>query len=69
MMSALRCPVCGARVDPAASTAMPFCSSRCRQIDLGRWLGEKNMLPLLRDDEGEDEGPAPQKNGHDGDED
>lgn len=25
---------------------MPFCSERCRQIDLGRWLGEEYGLPL-----------------------
>ena len=29
------CPVCQA---PAAGDDFPFCSKRCRQIDLGRWL-------------------------------
>jgi endogenous inhibitor of DNA gyrase (YacG/DUF329 family) len=24
---------------------LPFCSTRCRQIDLGRWLGEAYRLP------------------------
>jgi uncharacterized protein len=23
----------------------PFCSARCRKIDLGRWLGEKYAIP------------------------
>jgi endogenous inhibitor of DNA gyrase (YacG/DUF329 family) len=23
----------------------PFCSPRCRKIDLGRWLGEKYGIP------------------------
>jgi hypothetical protein len=23
----------------------PFCSARCRKIDLGRWLGEKYRIP------------------------
>ena len=34
------CPVCGAELpeDPAAA---PFCSSRCRTIDMGRWLDER----------------------------
>jgi uncharacterized protein len=27
------------------SPAMPFCSARCRQIDLGRWLDESYGLP------------------------
>jgi hypothetical protein len=28
---------------------MPFCSPRCRQIDLARWLGEEYSLPIERD--------------------
>lgn len=50
-MPATRCPTCGKPVDPAQTRAMPFCSPRCRQIDLGRWLGEEYGLPLERDDE------------------
>ncbi|MCA9174696.1 MAG: DNA gyrase inhibitor YacG [Planctomycetales bacterium] len=46
MNSQLRCPVCGKPVDPESpATAMPFCSSRCRDIDLGRWLNEEYGLP------------------------
>ncbi len=33
---------------------MPFCSERCRMIDLGRWLDEKYSLPLNPDDESEE---------------
>lgn len=29
------CPICG---KPAVSGHRPFCSARCRNIDLGRWL-------------------------------
>lgn len=32
---------------------MPFCSLRCRQIDLGRWLDEKYGLPYESEDEPE----------------
>ena len=39
-MSTVRCPICGKQFDPQASQALPFCSDRCRQIDLGRWLKE-----------------------------
>jgi uncharacterized protein len=39
------CPVCDAPVDPQ-NKALPFCSERCRQIDLGRWLGERYSVPL-----------------------
>lgn len=34
--SALRCPTCGTLVLPD-DPAMPFCSDRCRAIDLGKW--------------------------------
>jgi endogenous inhibitor of DNA gyrase (YacG/DUF329 family) len=29
----------------------PFCSARCRLIDLGRWLGEKYTVPANADEE------------------
>jgi endogenous inhibitor of DNA gyrase (YacG/DUF329 family) len=37
-----RCPICAKEIpsrDPAQWPWFPFCSSRCRLIDLGRWLG------------------------------
>jgi endogenous inhibitor of DNA gyrase (YacG/DUF329 family) len=37
---------------------MPFCSTRCQQIDLGRWLGERYSMPIEKpyvDDELPDE--------------
>jgi uncharacterized protein len=42
-MIRVRCPICD-RVMQGQSTSewpqFPFCSARCRLIDLGRWLGE-----------------------------
>jgi len=32
-----RCPICG---KPVTASHEPFCSARCRDIDLGRWLKE-----------------------------
>ncbi len=32
-----RCPICG---KPVTASHQPFCSARCRDIDLGRWLKE-----------------------------
>ncbi|HTM54084.1 MAG TPA: DNA gyrase inhibitor YacG [Pirellulales bacterium] len=54
-MTQVRCPTCGKNFDPQASRFMPFCSPRCRQIDLGRWLNEDISIPV-RDlsDEGSD---------------
>jgi len=37
-----RCPVCG---KPAQERTRPFCSERCRQIDLDRWRSEAYRVP------------------------
>jgi endogenous inhibitor of DNA gyrase (YacG/DUF329 family) len=42
------CPICG---KPEVEAYRPFCSARCKQVDLGRWLGERYRLPS-------DEGPG-----------
>lgn len=40
------CPHCGKPVPwTEASKWKPFCSDRCRLIDLGDWLSEKNAIP------------------------
>ena len=33
------CPVCEAKTADSVAT-FPFCSERCRKVDLGRWLKE-----------------------------
>jgi len=45
-MAPLRCPICGHDFEATYSVAMPFCSERCRQIDLGKWLDEEHSMPL-----------------------
>jgi endogenous inhibitor of DNA gyrase (YacG/DUF329 family) len=52
----MRCPVCNNTFEPHGTTAMPFCSERCRSIDLGRWLDESYSLPDVPDPE-DDEVP------------
>ena len=54
------CPVCDAPVDLVTTPTLPFCSDRCRLIDLGRWLDEAYGLP---------ERPRPDEAAADGDED
>ncbi len=40
------CPTCGAPVAwSAASPERPFCSRRCRLIDLGEWLDGSRNIP------------------------
>ena len=36
------CPICG---KPADDKVKPFCSTRCRQVDLNRWLSDSYRIP------------------------
>jgi uncharacterized protein len=54
-MTALRCPICDRQFQSTESAAVPFCSPRCRQIDLARWLDERYSVPLARHGEEEEE--------------
>lgn len=36
-----RCPICD---KPSRLNSRPFCSPRCRDLDLGRWLGEEYRI-------------------------
>ncbi len=38
------CPTCRRPVDWANAPDRPFCSERCRLIDLGAWLTERNAI-------------------------
>lgn len=53
-MADLRCPICEKLFAKESSPALPFCCERCRQIDLGRWLGEVYSTPVVRDPEDEE---------------
>ena len=44
------CPICGMPVD---EKYRPFCSKRCADIDLNRWLSGVYTVPV-KDDEDED---------------
>ena len=46
-----QCPICG---KPAAADYRPFCSRRCADVDLGRWLTEGYRIPAESEDEAED---------------
>lgn len=40
--SAKKCPICG---KPAIEASRPFCSERCRDVDLNRWLSNSYAIP------------------------
>lgn len=47
------CPTCKKKFNYYASDFRPFCSERCRLIDLGQWLNESYSVPVekLSDEE------------------
>lgn len=47
----MTCPVCGR---PADTKHRPFCSRRCADVDLGRWLNESYRIPAETEEEPED---------------
>jgi len=46
------CPTCGASApwDPA-NRFRPFCSERCKMIDLGAWATERYRVPVVEPDD------------------
>jgi uncharacterized protein len=52
-----RCPICGVPVErpdrtttPPPKSYFPFCSERCRMVDLVRWLTGQYAIPAERVD-------------------
>jgi endogenous inhibitor of DNA gyrase (YacG/DUF329 family) len=52
----MKCPICKKEVAPG-DPEFPFCSERCRLIDLGNWATEKYVIPSATtpDQPGDDE--------------
>jgi endogenous inhibitor of DNA gyrase (YacG/DUF329 family) len=48
------CPICG---KPSARSAYPFCSKRCADVDLNRWLNGSYAIPAAED------GPSSEEEG------
>ena len=45
-MPLVKCPTCGRKSEWSEQAPFrPFCSERCRLIDLGAWLSEKRAIP------------------------
>lgn len=45
------CPICG---KPSVAASRPFCSERCREVDLNRWLSGRYAIPARDGDEDDD---------------
>ena len=56
------CPICG---KPAAERFRPFCSPRCKDVDLNRWFKGAYAIPAAEsadDSEEQERVPRPAKN-------
>ncbi len=57
----MNCPICKKPVEEANPEA-PFCSARCRTIDLGNWATGAYVIPVpLPDEDAEKGGPEGEK--------
>lgn len=53
------CPICKKAAAPrGANASFPFCSPRCKTLDLGRWLSEDYRIPVLPDEDEDGERPG-----------
>lgn len=57
MPAAAKCPICR---KPALADYRPFCSKRCANVDLSRWLGEVYTVPAAETDDQETWSEEPQ---------
>jgi hypothetical protein len=56
----VRCPTCSREIEWSAEFPWrPFCSERCRLVDLGAWLAEERAIPGRAVDPMEDPLPPP----------
>lgn len=58
--AARSCPICGKPVEPAFK---PFCSKRCADIDLNRWLSGVYAVPAKEDEDQDGGRPAESETG------
>lgn len=53
----MTCPICARDADPKYK---PFCSRRCADVDLGKWLKGSYAIPVALTDEAEDDEITPE---------
>jgi len=62
-LSAHKCPRCGQDTQYESNPFRPFCSERCKLIDLGRWVSGTHRIPA---NDAQDEQSAPPEQGEEG---
>ena len=52
------CPICKRPAAPRAENpCFPFCSPRCKTVDLGKWLNEEYRVPVEEESDEVQENP------------
>jgi len=60
------CPICGKPTSQASDADFPFCSARCRTLDLGNWAAERYVVsePVIDEDELDEATGSPADENH-----
>ena len=60
------CPICKKPTDSSSDADFPFCSERCRMLDLGAWSAEKYVVsdPVFDEEETSESDGNPLRNRH-----
>ncbi|HUI24734.1 MAG TPA: DNA gyrase inhibitor YacG [Candidatus Kryptonia bacterium] len=59
MPERVRCPTCRNECAWVGNPHRPFCSERCRLLDLSNWIGERYRIPgATAGDESDNQGDA-----------
>lgn len=59
-MKSVACPRCSAMAPYDATNAFrPFCSERCKLIDLGAWASEAYRVPVVEEPDPQDDAQTP----------
>ena len=51
----VKCPTCKIRIEYEGNPHRPFCSDRCRLIDIGEWASESFKVPICPHQSAENE--------------
>ncbi|MEJ2109647.1 MAG: DNA gyrase inhibitor YacG [Acidobacteriota bacterium] len=53
----MKCPQCGKEITERKPACRPFCSDRCKLIDLGKWISGEYRIATEDQDEKDNEEP------------
>ena len=57
----MSCPICAGETDPKYR---PFCSKRCADVDLGKWLSGSYAVPFEEEDDWNEDSVDPASRPH-----